>query len=200
VQRFTDFDFGVPWVMEFFHQDWIYDGPTAADVVAKHLREESDEVVLAVQRDAQALLEHLPSETLEVLWTAGTQYIPSFERITGSEWTRTVVDLCAARLSARADARPPAGADIEDGLAHLDAVVAEVERVEFLDAEVRGALVECARHCTPDLAFRVLLKAIVYAADGSLSPAQYQRMETLGSAFHYGEFVVENVRFLVSGD
>ncbi|MGW0421985.1 contact-dependent growth inhibition system immunity protein [Streptomyces sp. NPDC003015] len=72
-----------------FHQDWIYDGPTAADVVAKHLGEASDEEVLAVQRDAQALLDHLPSETLEVLWTAGTQYIPSFERITGSEWTRT---------------------------------------------------------------------------------------------------------------
>lgn len=71
--RFTEFEFGVPWVMGFFHQDGIYDGPTAADVVAKHLGEESDEEVLAVQRDAQALLDRLPSETLEVLWTAGTQ-------------------------------------------------------------------------------------------------------------------------------
>jgi len=200
VQRFTEFEFGVPWVMGFFHQDWIYDGPTAADVVAKHLGEESDEEVLAVRRDAQALLDSLPSETLEVLWTAGTQYIPSFERITGSEWTRTVVDLCASRLSATADVRPLAGADIEDGVAHRDAVVAEIEQVEFLDAEVRGALAECARRCTPDLAFRVLLRAVVYAADGSLSPVQYQRMEALGSAFHYGEFVVKSVEFLVADD
>ncbi|WP_329243802.1 contact-dependent growth inhibition system immunity protein [Streptomyces canus] len=197
MQRFTEFDFGVSWVMGFFHQDWIHDGPTAADVVAKHLGEESDEEVLAVRRDARALLDHLPSETLEVLWTAGTQYIPSFERITGSEWTRTVVDLCASRLSATTDVRPLTGADIEDGLAHRDAVVAEIERVEFLDAEVRGALVDCARRCTPDLAFRVLLRAVVYASDGSLSPAQYQRMEALGSALHYGEFVVESVGFLV---
>ncbi|MET9459435.1 contact-dependent growth inhibition system immunity protein [Streptomyces canus] len=197
MQRFTEFEFGVPWVMGFFHQDWIYDGPTAADVVAKHLGEESDEEVLAVQRDAQTLLDQLPSQTLEVLWTAGTQYIPSFERITGSEWTRTVVDLCAARLSAKADVRPLSGADIEDGLAHRDAVVAEIEQVEFLAAEVRGALVECACRCTPDLAFRVLLRAVVYAPDGSLAPAQYQRMEALGSAFHYGEFVVQSARFLV---
>lgn len=46
MQRFTEFDFGVSWVMGFFHQDWIHDGPTAADVVAKHLGEESDEEVL----------------------------------------------------------------------------------------------------------------------------------------------------------
>lgn len=197
MQRFTEFEFGVPWVMGFFHQDWIYDGPTAADVVAKHLGEESDEEVLAVLRDAQVLLDRLPSRTLEVLWEAGSQYMPSFERITGAEWTRTVVDLCAARLSGKADVRPLAGADIEDGLAHLDAVVAEIEQVECLTAEVRGALVACARRCTPDLAFRVLLRAVVYAPDGSLAPAQYQRMEALGSAFHYGEFVVQSARFLV---
>ncbi|MGW0421984.1 hypothetical protein [Streptomyces sp. NPDC003015] len=84
-----------------------------------------------------------------------------------------------------------------DGFAHRDAVVAEIEQVDFLNAEVRGALVECARRCTPDLAFRVLLKAVVYAPDGSLSSAQYQRMEALGAVLHYGEFVVESVRFLV---
>ncbi|MEU1512147.1 contact-dependent growth inhibition system immunity protein [Streptomyces sp. NPDC005811] len=195
--RFTDFGFGVPWVMGFFHQDWIHDGPTATDVVAKHLAEESDEEVLAVRRDALALADRLPSETLEVLWTAGAQYMPGFVGITGAEWTRTVVGLCDAVLSARADVRPLTGADTEDGLSRRDAVVAEIERARFLPAEVREALVECARDCTPDLALRVLLNAVEHAPGATLTPEQYRAMESIGTALHYGEFVVDRVRFLV---
>ncbi|KUO06751.1 contact-dependent growth inhibition system immunity protein [Streptomyces sp. DSM 15324] len=197
MQRFTAFGFGVPWVMGFFHQDWIHDGPTAVDVVAKHLAEESDEEVLAVRRDAHTLAGHLPSETLEVLWTAGAQYMPGFVGITGAEWTETVVGLCDARLSERPDARPLTGADTEDGWSQREAVVAEIERAGFLAAEVRAALVECARHCTPDLAFRVLLNAVEHAPGATLSPEQYQGMEAIGTALHYGEFVVDRVRFLV---
>ncbi|WP_371671093.1 contact-dependent growth inhibition system immunity protein [Streptomyces sp. NBC_00289] len=197
MQRFTEFGFGVPWVMGFFHQDWTYDGPTAADVVAKHLAEESDEEVLAVRRDARTLVDNLPSETLEVLWTAGAQYMPGFAGTSGAEWTRTVVGLCDARLSAQADVRPLTGADTEDGWSRRDAVVAEIERAEFFTPAVREALVDCARDCTPDLAFRVLLRAVVNAPDATLSPDGYQRMEAIGSALHYGEFVVDSVRFLV---
>ncbi|MFD9005191.1 contact-dependent growth inhibition system immunity protein [Streptomyces sp. NPDC059582] len=197
MQRFTEFGFGVPWVMGFFHQDWTYDGPTAADVVAKHLAEESGEEVLAVRRDARTLADNLPSDTLEVLWTAGAQYMPGFVRTTGTEWTRTVVGLCEARLSARADVRPLTGADTEDGWSRRDAVVAEIGRVGFLAAEVREALVDCARRCTPDLAFRVLLRAVVNAPGAMLSADQYERMQNIGSDLHYGEFVVDGVRFLV---
>ncbi|MEU7467199.1 hypothetical protein AB0A94_01315 [Streptomyces sp. NPDC044984] len=197
MQRFTEFVFGVPWVMGFFHQDWIYDGPTAADVVAKHLAEENVEEALAVRRDARTLADHLPSETLEVLWTAGAQYIPGFDRITGAEWTRTVVGLCDARLSAQADVRPLTGADTEDGRPQRDAVVAEIRRADFLAAEVHEALVDCAHGCTPDLAFRMLLKAVENATGATLSPDQYQKMEAIGSALHYGEFVVDRVRFRV---
>ncbi|MFJ8491495.1 hypothetical protein ACIRBZ_24565 [Streptomyces sp. NPDC094038] len=199
MRRFSDFDFGVSWVMSFFHQDWTYDGPTAADVVAKHLAVEVDDVALAVRRDARVLVDHLPSETVEVLWTAGAQYMPGFggPGTTGSEWTRTVVGLCDARLSAKADVRPLTGADTEDGLAHRDAVVAEIERVEFLPAEVREALVDCARRCTPDLALRILLRAVVTRPYNSLSPDQYARLESLGAALHYGEYVVDAVSFMV---
>ncbi|MFF5189040.1 contact-dependent growth inhibition system immunity protein [Streptomyces sp. NPDC000345] len=197
MRRFTEFGFGVPWVMGFFHQDWTHDGPTAADVVAKHLAEESDEEVLAVLRDARTLAGQLPSETLEVLWTAGAQYMPGFTETTGAEWTRTVVGLCDARLSARADVRPLTGADTEDGWSQRDAVVSEIERAEFLAAEVREALVDCARGGTPDLAFRVLLRAVENAPGATLSPGRYQRMEAIGAALHYGEFVVDRVRYLV---
>ncbi|WP_433455141.1 hypothetical protein ACQPXS_44455 [Streptomyces sp. CA-142005] len=156
MQRFTEFDFGVSWVMGFFHQDWCHDGPTAADVVAKNLADVDDEYVLAVRRDAQTLLDGLPSKTLEVLWDAGADYLPSFEQIgEGAQWTRTVVALCDARLSTKAGARPLAGADVEDGVAQLDAVLAEIQEAWFLEADVRAALVDCARRCTPELAFRL---------------------------------------------
>ncbi|MGW3105897.1 hypothetical protein [Streptomyces sp. NPDC001100] len=197
--RFTEFDFGVSWVMGFFHQDGTHYGDTAAEIVANHLVGASSEAALAVRRDARAL-GNLPSPTLEVLWNAGAEYLPSFETRLGSgaEWTRALAGLCDARLSAEAGVRPLAGADTEDGAACLDAVVAEIEENRFLAAEVRAALVDCARRCTPELAFRVLLRALVRAwPDASLSPGQYRRLEAVGSALQYGEFVVDNVRFLV---
>jgi hypothetical protein len=200
VQRFTEFDFGVPWVMSFFHQDWTYEADTAAELVVRRLREAAAEVALSVRRDARTLLGGLPSQTLEVLWTAGSQYGPSFRQTTGAEWTQTVVDACDTWLSARAEAPPLTGADTEDGLAHRDAVVAEIERMGFLATEVRRALVDCAHHCTPDLALRVLLRVIEYAPDASLSEEQYKRLEGIGTALHYGEFVVENVEYLIADD
>ncbi|MFE4415432.1 hypothetical protein [Streptomyces sp. NPDC056821] len=184
--------------MGLFHQDWIHDGDTAADVVAKYLAESQDEEALAVRRDAR-VLGSLPSPTLEVLWDAGAQYMPAFERLGGgAEWTRTVAGLCDARLSAHSEVHGLTGADAEDGTACLDAVVAEIEEARFLTAEVRSALTDCARDCTPDLAFRVLLRAMMYAiVDVSLPAAQYARMEAIGSALRYGEFVVDSVRYLV---
>ncbi|MFI0964087.1 hypothetical protein ACH4S8_22125 [Streptomyces sp. NPDC021080] len=195
--RFTPFDFGVSTVMGRFHQDWIHDGDTAADVVAKQLAASVDDEVLAIRRDARSF-GSLPSPTLEVLWDAGSQYLPTFERLGGgAEWTRTVVALCDARLSANTDVRPLTGADIEDGMPCLDAVVAEIGAARFLPAEVRAALTDCATHCNPDLAFRTLLRAIRCAPDASLSAEQYARLEAIGSALQYGEFLVDFVRYLI---
>jgi len=197
VPRFTEFDFGVSWVMGFFHQDGTHYGDTAAEIVANHLAGWHGEAALAVRRDAQ-VLGNLPSETLEVLWNAGAEYMPSFERLGGgAQWTRTVAELCEARLSAEADAHPLTGADTEDGMACLDAVVAEIEGAQFLAAEVRTALTDCARRCTPDVAFRVLLRAIKCAPDASLSSEQYTRLEAVGSALGYGEYLVDYVRYRV---
>ncbi|WP_053850703.1 hypothetical protein [Streptomyces sp. NRRL B-24085] len=201
MQRFTEFDFGISWVLGFFHQDWTYEADTPAELVARHLPEGAGEETLAVRRDALTLLDGLPSQTLEVLWDAGTQYGIGFGRTTGAEWTRTVVDVCDTWLAARAQApRPLTGADTEDGLAHRDEVVAEIERMGFLTEEVLRALVDCAHHCTPDLALRVLLRVVAYTSGASLSEEQYKRLEGIGSALHYGEFVVKDVKFLVDGD
>ncbi|MFF7971646.1 hypothetical protein [Streptomyces sp. NPDC007905] len=159
--RFTEFDFGVSWVMGFFHQD-----PPASQ-----------------KGDCRG---------------SGRHGVPP--GITGAEWTRTVVDLCDARLSATTDVRPLAGVDAEDGMACLDTVVAEIEGARFLDAEVRAALTDCARRCTPDVAFRILLRASGCAPDASLSSDQYTRLEAIGSALQYGEFVVDFVSYLVEPD
>ncbi|MFF8998912.1 hypothetical protein ACF1GW_24510 [Streptomyces achromogenes] len=194
--RFTDFDFGVSQVMGYFHQDWHHDGDDAADVVARQLAASCDEEALALRRDARAL-GNLPSPTLKVLWYAGADYMQKLEWLGGAaEWTRTLVRLCDARLSA-AKVRSLTGADVEDGTACLDAVLAEIDAARFLDPEVRAALTDCARRCTPDLAFRVLLRTMMSTPDVSLSPEQYRRLEAVGSALQYGEFVVDSVKYLV---
>ncbi|WP_186581301.1 hypothetical protein [Streptomyces sp. BK340] len=77
----------------------------------------------------------------------------NWERLgNGAQWIRAAVDLCDARLSTATDVRPLTDADTEDGMACLDAVVAEIEATRFLAPDVRAALVDCARWCTPDLA------------------------------------------------
>ncbi|MCX4971338.1 hypothetical protein OG266_13490 [Streptomyces sp. NBC_00554] len=195
--RFTPFDFGVTRVMSLFHQDWKHEGDTPADAVANDLARSEDEHVLAVRRDARAL-DSLSSPALEVLWEAGCQYMPAFEDLGGgTTWTRTVAGLCDARLSANATGHVLTGADAEDGTACLDAVVAEIGEARFLTAEVRSALTDCARHCTPDLAFRILLRAMRCAPEVSLSAAQYTRLEAIGAAMRYGEFLVDSVRYQV---
>ncbi|MFH9400061.1 hypothetical protein ACH4JS_09750 [Streptomyces sp. NPDC017638] len=130
--RFTEFYFGVSRVMGYFHQDWHHDGDTAADVVARQLTASCDEEALALRRDARAL-GSLSSPVLEVLWYAGAQYMPGLAPLGGgAAWTRTLVGLCDARLSAGTEVRPFTGADAEDGMACLDAVVAEIEAARLL--------------------------------------------------------------------
>ncbi|GAA2317992.1 hypothetical protein GCM10010431_43600 [Streptomyces kunmingensis] len=65
-------------------------------------------------------------------------------------------------------------------------------------------LVDCAQSCAPDLAFRLLLSTLhgswlsePYGAF-RLSADQYGRLERLGSAFRYGEFVVSDYKYLVA--
>ncbi|GHH08001.1 hypothetical protein [Streptomyces rubradiris] len=194
--RYTDFDFGVSRVMGYFHQDWYHDGDNAADVVARQLAASCDEEALALRRDARTL-GLLPSPALKVLWYAGAEHMPNIEWLGGAaEWTRTLVRLCDARLSA-SEVRPCTGADAEDGAACLDAVLDEIDAARFLAPEVRTALTDCARRCTPDLAFRVLLRTMTHAPDASLSRERYRRLEAVGSALRYGEFVVDNAKYLV---
>ena len=204
-------DFGVTWLMGMFHEDWSHHGPTAADAAGYHLWDELDPgSVLAVRRDARLLL-RLPSETIEVLWSAGTAVGPSFfsgERTgvtSGTQWMETLTGLCDAWLTRHAQATAPASAPASvpaewDGVELADAVLAEIGADRVVPEQVRRALAECVRRCTPDLAFRLLLRAMaqIGAASGTtLSSEDYARLAALGAALHYGEFVVSEVRHLV---
>ncbi|WP_327696973.1 hypothetical protein [Streptomyces sp. NBC_00459] len=206
-------DFGVTWLMSMFHEDWSHHGPTAADAVGYHLCDELDpESVLAVRRDARLLL-LLPSETIEVLWLAGTAVGPSFFSgfsggrtgvTSGTRWMETLTGLCDAWLSRHAQSAVPAAVPVEwDGVELADAVLAEIGEDRVVPERAGRALAECVHHCTPDLAFRLLLRAMARtgaASGATLSPEHYARLAALGSAFHYGEFVVVNVEYLVADD
>ncbi|MFF8597631.1 hypothetical protein ACF065_01695 [Streptomyces sp. NPDC015232] len=201
MNRFSEFDFGLSWIMTQFHQDWLLDADTAAGLVAKYLAHPAEQDVVAVRRDAVALLEKLPSNTLEVLWDAGAEYLPSRRLIgTGTEWTAKVVELCDARLSTMANVPVLSAADTEDGWGHSDAVIAEIEATQSLAADVRAGLIDCARLCAPELAFRLLLRVMVVDRVAALTPAHYARLEAIGADLHYGEFVVDNVRFLIDSE
>ncbi|MFE2218292.1 hypothetical protein ACFW93_41030 [Streptomyces canus] len=201
-------DFGVTWLMSMFHADWTHHGPTAAEAVGYHLWDDLDpESVVAVRRDA-ALLLRLPAATIEVLWRAGTEAGPSFfsegrtGAISGTRWMETLTGLCDSWLSRHAGADAAAAVPAEwDGVELADTVLAEISAADFLPDEVGRALTECVRRCTPDLAFRLLLRAmqqIGSASGAALSPEHYARLAALGSALRYGEFVVSEVQHLVA--
>lgn len=200
-------DFGVTWLMSMFHEDWSHHGPTAADAVGYHLWDELDpESVLAVRRDARLLL-RLPSETIEALWLAGTAVGPSFFSggrtgvTSGTRWMETLTGLCDAWLTRHAQAAVPTAVPAEwDGAELADVVLTEINEDRVVPERVGQALAECVRHCTPDLAFRLLLRAMAQIGTGpgaTLSPEHYARLAALGSALHYGEFVVSEVQHLV---
>ncbi|WP_353944772.1 hypothetical protein ABII15_26455 [Streptomyces sp. HUAS MG91] len=206
-ERYHEFMFGVPWVMSFFHQDWRHDAPTPAGVVAHQFVDELYPAsVLSVRRDAQHLVDQLAPGRIETLWTSCSEERNLFPGCVtdGAVWMRQIIAECDTWLARRGDEPVLPEADRYDGLELLDPVLREIaEFTGLLGEEVSEALTECARRCTPDLAFRLLLPALrescLYGPQRpfELSSAQFGRLKRLGSAFHYGEFVVSEYEYLV---
>ncbi|MFG1725747.1 hypothetical protein [Streptomyces sp. Y20] len=206
MKRFDEADFGLTWLTTMFHADWTHNGATGAEAVRYHLDPDLEpEAVLAIRRDARSLLDNLDAATIETLWQAATNPGGAFSDprrgfTSGPAWTATIVDLCDAWLAVRPAAPALTGPDTEDGAHCLDAVLAEIGRARLLPDGIRDALARCATGCTPDLALRLLLRAISEAGPRSsakLSPDQYARLSELGSEMHYGEFLVSEVEYLV---
>ncbi|MET7692452.1 hypothetical protein ABZT06_31480 [Streptomyces sp. NPDC005483] len=114
----------------------------------------------------------------------------------------TLTGLCDTWLSRHAGADDTGAVPAEwDGTDLADAAIAEIAAADFLPDEVGRALTECVRRCTPDIAFRMLLRAvgeIGTASGAALSPQHYARLAALASALQYGEFVVSEVQHLVA--
>ncbi|MFF3762787.1 hypothetical protein ACFYYR_01640 [Streptomyces sp. NPDC001922] len=208
MERSTDFTFGIPWIMNFFHQDWTLDAASEPEAVSNQFVEELHPAsVLLVRRDARSLLKGLPAKHITVLWEACAQngeYFFRHDRVPdGAEWMRQVIQVCEDWLSHRPDTPTLTGPDLDEGRGLADEVLSTVTEFNgILDQKVTAALAECVRGCTPDLAFRLLLQALpvksaaMFPDAVNVSEAQYARLEALGRAFHYGEFVVGDVKHL----
>lgn len=209
MKRFDEDDFGLTWLTTMFHADWRHNGATGAEVVRYHLVPDLvPEAVLAIRRDAEGLLDNLDSATIETLWKAATDPDGTFSDpragfTTGSEWMGAVIQECDNWLHAKPGIPPLSGADTVDGTDVLGEVREEIGQAGMVPDGVRHALVRCATRCTPELAFRLLLRAIVeYGIRGGaqISPRQYGRLRGLGSTLRYGEFVVSELEPLVAED
>ncbi|MEU1482386.1 hypothetical protein [Streptomyces sp. NPDC005752] len=207
--RSTEFTFGVPWVMSFFHRDWAPDASTEADAVAGQFVEELEpEAVLLVRRDARLLHDALPADRVTVLWEGcvegGERFFHRGRLTDGAAWTRQLTGVCDTWLARRPAPVTLSGADRYDGPELAGRVRAAVEEFDgVLEGEMVRALTECVDRCTPDLAFRLLLRALPVRSDAlspqylRLSTERYARLAELGTAFRYGEYVVGDVGHLV---
>ncbi|MFE9819734.1 hypothetical protein [Streptomyces sp. NPDC005773] len=209
MDRSTEFTFGIPWVMSFFHQDWKLSASTEVEAVSGHFVEELDpESVLLVRRDARLLWEGLPAHRITAVWEGCSEtgkYFFNRGRLTdGAELMRQVIEVCDAWLDRRPDTVTLSKADRYEGRELTGQVRSVIEEFDdWLGQEMTEALTECVDRCTPDLAFRLLLQALP-TTSATLSPhylylskEQYARLASLGQEFQYGEYVVSDVEYLV---
>ena len=203
--RSTEFTFGLTLLMHSFHQDWTNDAASEVEAVQNRLWLGSDpREVMLLRGDAQRLLEHLSSEAIERLWNSGVcggWDLNFFGRgvESGSEWMRMIVEQCDSWLSRNEHQTVQlSDADMDDGFAHIRPIRDEVTRsVDVLGTELVSVLDECARSCSPELAFRVLLQALVNMGGKWITLTQYERMREIGVQLHYGEFVISDIEHVV---
>jgi hypothetical protein len=207
--RFSEFMFGLPWLMSFFHQDAYFDGPTPTEVVMYHFTEDLDpESVLLVRRDAQRLADGSGADRIDAIWRTCTDSGPYFYRVAGvadgTDWTRHIVGLCDAWLSRGPSRTALSGAELHDGW-ELAGRVRDLVRGwrTHLPAELGDALAEAVGSCTPDLAFRLLLRALPSASRSpqyfTITSEQYAPLAELATEFDYGEYVLSDMRSLIDG-
>ncbi|MFF2403139.1 hypothetical protein ACWCY1_37750 [Streptomyces goshikiensis] len=200
MSRFTDDNFGLTWLMSSFHADWSSYAESEAEAVENALWDGLDpRHVMLLRRDAVRLLERLPAESVEQLWESGIEVSDFFGRRvqSGDQWMRLIIKRCDAWLL-RGESVSLSEVDQEDGFSHSDEVLNELGRaIDLLGSDLVSDLGKCARHCSPDLAFRFLLQSLECRGE-KIGQPRYERLEGIGSALHYGEFLVSKLEHLVN--
>lgn len=208
-ERYTEFDFGLTGLAKLFHEDWGRDR-AALEVVGDYARSYEGAAARAILRDARRLLDSdLPTWVVGALWEAATgrNHDLAHYGADGREWLRRVVDVCRACTS---QDDPVGESGIEGGelralvLEEIDAVApALVAVTEHGDGdEVPGAVTAlrmCVAQTDADLGFRLFLR-VLFRYPIPIGEERYARYADLGQRFGYGEFHVDDVRFLTELD
>jgi hypothetical protein len=203
--RSSDFMFGLPWLMSFFHQDAYFNGPTPTSVVMYHFAEDIDpESVLLVRRDAQQLADGLDADQLDAIWMTCTESGPNFYRAAGvtdgTGWMRQIVGLCDVWLSRGHSGAALSGADLHEGWELAERVRDVVRDFRTTPPVKTGdALVEAVDSCTPDLAFRLLLRVLPIASPMyfTITSEQHASLVELAAAFDYGEYALSDLDVVI---
>ncbi|MFJ9639914.1 hypothetical protein [Streptomyces sp. NPDC101178] len=206
--RFTEDDFGITHLASMFHQDWRLSG-SARDVVMGYVAQTSLPYVLALAEDALRLTASDDADTVATLWecATGSYHRLYGDSVAGLDWFREVAGICEGSLTqAGVHANIKVGQSVYDSL--KGRVIAEIDELEpalseaIANSPMAGnagavsAMKVCAADICPEIAFRVLLRALMeYSCE--IDRNLYARFVKLGQEFSYGEFVVSRISFLM---
>ncbi|MFK8846582.1 hypothetical protein [Streptomyces sp. Ac-502] len=199
MQRFTEDDFGITRLMSAFHLDWSNYAKSEYEVLEAALGEGADtRDVMSLRHDAALLFDRLPSGVVEELWGAGIEASGFFGRRvpSGTQWTGSIIERCDAWLSQR-ESISRGRADQCDGHDSASAILLEIQGTDHLGTELTSALTQCVRLCTPDLAFRILLRVLLCKGE-AISHEQYEKFQSIGADLGYGEFLISAPEHLVA--
>lgn len=202
--------FGLTDLGQAFHAHWRSDGGDV-EVLTTYITGNPAWLAESILLDTLRLeTADLPMWQIEALWSVAAYPFHDLrgEGHDGRDWLRRIIRLCQDRLHtdgcATEESAPPSpyghltGEVLDEILRASQAITAG--SLEGYGGYVPGivpALNEVANKACPDLAFRLLLRALDKVGP-HISREQYDRYIALGKRFAYGEDVVGTYDYLVS--
>lgn len=203
-------DFGFTDLGQAFHSGWRYDG-SDIEVLTGYITGNPAWLAESILLDTLRLeAADLPAWQIEALWSVATHPFHDLRREgqDGPDWLRRITGLCRDRL--HTDGRTTEESAPPSPYGHLTGVVLD----EILLASqgitegslrwpgtyvpgIAPALNEVAAKVCPDLAFRLLLRALAKVGP-RISQEQYNRYTALGKHFDYDKHVVGTYDHLMS--